>query len=99
MANATLLRIDESRQEVFVKGKRVFLTPKEFKVFLALKKTNRTLTRVQLLEHMCDGDESFEKDTRTVDQHVSHIRRKLRKYTNKPMIETAVTFGYKFVGA
>lgn len=89
-----LLKIDATRQEVFVNGRRIHLSPKEYRLLLALQKANRTLSREQLLEHICAGDESFDKDMRTVDQHVSHIRRKIKA----PIIETVTTFGYKFIG-
>ena len=88
------LRIDEARNEVFFNGKKTHLTAKEYRLLLALKKSNRTLSRIQLLEHVNDGDEGFDKDERTIDKIVSHLRRKI----GYGPISTVHTFGYRYDG-
>lgn len=100
MARTPLLRIDTDRQEVFVKGGRVHLTNVQFRILAALKKTNRILPRTALLEQIWDSDESFDKDPRTVDQHVSRLRSRLAaRARNVQFIETVLGVGYKYIGS
>lgn len=88
------LKINEDRQEVFIGDKKVYLRPKEYRILTVLKKSNRTLSRVQLIEHIHDGDQSFYKDLRTIDQHISRIRKKI----GERFIATVMTYGYRFDG-
>lgn len=100
MAPPPRLRIDEDRQEVFLGGARVTLTTVQYRVLVALKKSNRILSRTALLERIWDNDQSFDKDARTVDQHVSRLRQRLARHAKKTrLIETVLNVGYKYIGA
>ncbi len=102
MAKPLLLEIDEDRQEVFVRGKRVFITPMQLRIMVTLRKANRTLSRGQILEKLLAEipDEPIYKKNirdgksyqRTVDQHIARLRRKIKL----PIIETVTTWGYKW---
>lgn len=85
------LRIEVGGREVFAKGERVALTPKEFDLLVTLV-TNRgiVLTREQLLEQVWGF--TFLGDSRTIDVHVRQLRRKLDEACP---IQTVWGTGYK----
>lgn len=85
-----------TRFEVFVKERKVKLTPKEYDLLLYLvKHKNRILSREQLLSAIWDYD--YDAGARIVDVHISHLREKIEKNPKEPTyIKTARGFGYKF---
>lgn len=90
-----VLLIDEDRVEVFVRGKRVHVSPSQFRILVLLRDSNRTMSRNEILKRIHgDVDGQDEVYLRTVDQQVARLRRALRV----PVIETVTTFGYKFIG-
>jgi DNA-binding response OmpR family regulator len=68
--------IDTERFEVEIEGKKVELTPAEFKIlrFLAAGK-GRICTRQQILDYLWGNDKAV--IDRTVDVHIRHLREKL----------------------
>ncbi|HEX4047358.1 MAG TPA: response regulator transcription factor [Elusimicrobiota bacterium] len=87
--------IDFERHETTVKGEVVYLAPKEFAILKLLIEANgRVLSREQLLRLIWGHDEDVEIDTRTVDQHIARLRRKLRSAAER--IATVPNFGYQF---
>jgi phosphate regulon transcriptional regulator PhoB len=90
------LKIDFSTYEVFVRGKAVKLTLKEFELlrFLVLNPC-RVLNRDQLLDRVWGG-ETF-VTPRTVDVHIRRLRKAVEKDDRKPKwILTVRGVGYKF---
>jgi phosphate regulon transcriptional regulator PhoB len=90
------LKIDFSTYEVFVRGKPVKLTLKEFELlrFLVLN-PSRVLNRDQLLDRVWGG-ETF-VTPRTVDVHIRRLRKAVEKDDRKPKwILTVRGVGYKF---
>lgn len=85
------LTIVPERHEVFVKGERVNVTPKEFTILSALKSTNRTLNREELAAIGWPDQDVFDVDLRTVDQHIARLRRKI----GQSYIETVPKYGYR----
>jgi len=84
--------IDPARHQVSVNGKRVNLTPLEFKLLCTLmQRQGRVQTRDRLLSDVW-GYESM-IDTRTVDTHVRRLRVKLGKAAD--VIENVRGFGYR----
>ncbi|PYZ97235.1 DNA-binding response regulator [Alteribacter lacisalsi] len=81
--------------EVFLSGKALELTPKEFELLLYLvNHKGRVLTRDQLLNAVWNYE--FVGDTRIVDVHISHLREKIEPNTKKPVyIKTIRGLGYK----
>lgn len=70
------LVIDCDKYEVMVKGRKVSLTPTEFKILALLaSSTGRVQTREQILDHLW-GHEKAVID-RTVDVHIRNLREKL----------------------
>ena len=72
------LRVDWGTFVVTVKEKPVALTPKEFELLRGLVAAKgRVLTREKLLERVWGYDRAIEIETRTVDLHISQLRKKL----------------------
>jgi DNA-binding response OmpR family regulator len=87
--------IDPARHEVTVAGQPVELRLKEFELLLTLAQHQGiVLSREQLLNLVWGYD--FYGDTRTVDVHVAHLRKRLAGATVE--IETVVGVGYKLIG-
>ncbi|MBZ4422852.1 response regulator transcription factor [Myxococcus sp. RHSTA-1-4] len=88
-----VLRIDLQAHEVAVQGQPVELTRVEFALLAALARRPReAVTRQWLVEHVLDPER--EGTERTLDVHVSRLRRKLG-----PMhgVETVWGVGYRLV--
>jgi DNA-binding response OmpR family regulator len=86
--------IDIARHQVTVKGKPVRLAPKEFAVLRLLVEANgKVLSRDQMLESIWGHDKGMNFDTRTIDQHVARLRRKLG--AEGARIATVPNFGYQ----
>lgn len=88
------ISIDFERHEIRVKGKLAYLAPKEFAILKLLIEANgKVLSREQLLEMIWGHEKDMEIDTRTVDQHIARLRRKLRSEAER--ITTVPNFGYQ----
>ena len=88
------LTIDPARHEVTVAGRMVELRPKEFDLLLTLAEhRGLVLSREQLLDLVWGYD--FYGETRTVDVHVAHLRKRLAGSSVE--IETVLAVGYKLV--
>jgi two-component system, OmpR family, alkaline phosphatase synthesis response regulator PhoP len=86
------LTLDAARHEVSVAGSNVDLTLAEFNILRALAEApGRVLTRNQLLDRAL-GQDRFVLD-RTIDVHVSSLRRKLGPAGD--MVETVRGVGYR----
>jgi phosphate regulon transcriptional regulator PhoB len=90
------LKIDFSTYEVFVRGKIVKLTLKEFELLRFLvQNPSRVLSRDQLLDRVWGGETYV--TPRTVDVHVRRLRKAIEKDDSKPVwILTLRGVGYKF---
>lgn len=87
--------IDDEKHEVIKAGKKVELTLKEFELLkvLALSR-GKVLSRNILLDEVWGYD--YFGDTRTVDVHIRHIRKKIENDDKNPeYIETIRGIGYK----
>jgi DNA-binding response OmpR family regulator len=88
------LSIDPASREVRVGGEIVELRTQEFDLLMAFVEHKRmVLTREQLLKLAWGYD--YLGQTRTVDVHVAHLRKKIADSTVK--IETVTGVGYKLV--
>ncbi|MEJ5224605.1 MAG: response regulator transcription factor, partial [Anaerolineales bacterium] len=89
------LEIDPASREARVGQTRLDLRAQEFDLLLALAENRgRVLSREQLLQQAWGFD--FYGQTRTVDVHVAHLRKKLE--ASRVCIETVTGVGYKLVG-
>ena len=86
------LRIDRAAMTVDVDGRRIELTPTEYKLLLTLaERRGRVQARGHLLETVWEAAPDIQ--TRTVDMHVQRLRTKLGDAGD--LIETVRGFGYR----
>ncbi len=89
------LHVDWGKHVVRVSGKPIELTSKEFGLMRALiEAKGRVLSREMLLDRVWGYDRSLEIQTRTVDLHLSQLRRKLGQVASR--ILTVKSAGYRF---
>lgn len=87
------LTVDRNAHQVFINGKEITLTVKEFKILLKLiDNLGRVYSREQLLDDIWGFD--YYGDTRTVDSHVARLRTKLGDWGNLHL-KTVYGVGYK----
>lgn len=91
------LRVNPSTRIVVLGDKPVSLTAVEFDLLLCLAKApGRVKTREQLLEDVRDRD--YEVFDRSVDVHISALRKKLGDDPREPrFIETVRSVGYRLI--
>ena len=91
------LELDLPRRQVFVGGKPVALTAKEFEVLeLLASHPGWVYSREQIMRHLYGGGEFF-GEARAADVHVQHIRKKIETDPKNPRyVQTIRGFGYKF---
>lgn len=89
------LVVDNAKHQVYVAGQPVSLTPTEFKILSILASyPGRVYSRLQLVDAVLG--ESYEGYERSIDTHVSNIRRKIEKDPGEPKyIRTVYGVGYK----
>ena len=88
------LSIDVPRHLVMVDGKKIDLTPIEFKLLTILaERCGRVQSRERLLQDVWDYDSMI--DTRTVDTHVRRLREKLKNASR--FLDTVRGVGYRFL--
>lgn len=90
------LTISESQYRVWKQGEEIQLTPTEFKLLLTLAaKPGIVYSRLQLLQAALEDD--ILNDERTVDAHISRLRRKIENDPSQPnYVKTVYGFGYRF---
>ncbi len=87
------LKIDIKAHAVYINGKEVELTPKEYELLVYfIENKEIALSREQLLNKIWGYD--FYGDDRTVDTHIKTLRSHLGKY--RDLIKTIRGVGYKF---
>ncbi len=87
------LRADVTARLVFIDGKRVDMSPKEYDLFFyLLSNRNIALSREKLLCEVWGYD--FFGDARTLDTHIKLLRKSLGRYSN--YIVTLRGVGYRF---
>ncbi len=87
------LEVDMAGRNVYVDGKKVVLTPKEYELlFYFVKNKNIAISREKLLTDVWGFD--FYGDDRTVDTHIKMLRSNLGSY--RDFIVTLRGLGYKF---
>lgn len=89
------IKINLSTYEVYVNGTKANLTPTEFKVLATLlEKPGRVYSRLQLM-NIAVG-EAFVNYERSIDTHMSNLRRKLSELGSSASIQTVYGIGYRF---
>lgn len=90
------LRLDLDARRVEVKGEEIALRPKEFDLLARLVAgRGQAITREQLMNQV--WDENWSGSTKTLDMHVSSLRRKLAEHGEDPTtIVTLRGYGYRY---
>ena len=89
------LTVDFTGRLVYIDGKRVDMTPKEYDLFFYLVKNKGiALTREKLINEVWGYD--FYGDDRTLDTHITLLRKSLGEYSGT--ITTLRGVGYRFEG-
>lgn len=87
------LVIDREAHAVFVDGEEIYLSLKEYDLLLYLAENRgRTLSRENILNSVWDYD--YFGDARTIDTHITKLRKKLGPYGDK--LQTVRGVGYRF---
>ena len=91
-----LLSVDITERKIIVNGKRIKLTPREFRLFtLLVENAGRILTHKQLLEKVWGWE--YTDDLDYVRIYISHLRQKIEPDTSLPRyIITEPGVGYSF---
>lgn len=92
------IRLDRDARRVFVDDDEIELTSKEFDLLaLLMSRPGVTFTREQIMTDV--WDENWWGSTRTLDTHVSTLRRKLGDDSDPPSIVVTVRgVGFRFAG-
>jgi DNA-binding response OmpR family regulator len=95
------LVVDFRSRQSSVRGSRINLTPREFEILKALAaRRGDAVSRDDLLAVIWGLADDVEVSTRTIDQHVVALRRKLGDDAADPrIIETVYGHGYRLVAA
>jgi two-component system phosphate regulon response regulator PhoB len=89
------LRLDPATRRVTAQGKRVELSPSEFRLLhFLMTHPERVYTRAQLLDYVW-GDHVFIEE-RTVDVHIRRLRKALEPTGHDRLIDTVRGSGYGF---
>ncbi len=93
------LCLDPDRHQAVVDGRRIELTPSEFKLLLTLARTpGRVFSRFELINRVQGHD--YEGYERTIDAHVKNVRRKVEPDPGSPRwLQTVHGVGYRLAGA
>lgn len=91
------VRVDHLSRSARIYGENIDLTPVEFELLYQLTKSaGRVLSRDQLLDRVAGRD--YDVFDRSIDVHVSSLRRKLNDDPRSPkFIKTVRSVGYMFV--
>ncbi len=88
------LTLDKSLHKVMIENNEVDLTPQEFKILeLLLSFPNRVFSKQDIYDFA--WDEYFEGEDKTVNVHISNIRKKFKEYSNEEYIETVWGIGFR----
>jgi two-component system, OmpR family, alkaline phosphatase synthesis response regulator PhoP len=91
------ISVDFTKMAVNRNGEQILLTPQEFRLLKYLvQNPERVISRDEMLNQVW-GTENY-PSTRTVDNHVLRLRRKLEKDSGNPVhFQTVHAVGYRFV--
>ncbi len=94
--NLNEFRLLPEEREVFVKNKRLQLTPKEYELLLYfVVNKNRVLTRQSIAEHLWGDYIDMADRFDFVYTHLNNLRKKIKKAGGLDYIKTVYGIGYK----
>ena len=87
--------LDEEAKTITINSNKLHLTPSEYLILSTLiSNSNRVYSRAELAQLIYDnyfGD----IDDRGIDSHIYHIRKKIKTYEEKELIQTVRGMGYR----
>jgi two-component system copper resistance phosphate regulon response regulator CusR len=87
------LRIDTSAQTVNRDGRALSLTAREYALIEYLaRNADRVVSRSELTEHV--WDERYDSYSNVIDVHINHLRQKIDRESERPLIHTRRGVGY-----
>jgi len=91
------ISLDFQKYEATRKGKKLDLTPLEFRMLkLLIEKKGQVISRNDFLDHIW-GEDNVSVSFRTVDSHIANIRKKIEDDPSNPKhILSLRSVGYKF---
>ncbi|WP_434096084.1 winged helix-turn-helix domain-containing protein [Streptosporangium roseum] len=90
-----LVRVDATRHRAWLRGEPLRLPPKQFRLLaLLIRNAGRALSREEIMREAWDS--TWCGETKTVDMHISWLRRNLGDSATKPRYITTVRGGYRF---
>jgi len=96
-----LIKLDPSTREASARNQKLKLSPKEFDLLMYLfKNKERVVPRDELLSRVWNYRVDLNLNSRTVDTHVTRLRRKLQKAvgTESAVIVAVAKIGYRYLG-
>ena len=88
------LTLDEASFTVMVNDNEVQLTKREFQILaLLVSHPKRVFTKQDIYD--CAWNEIYIGEDKTINVHISNIRKKLKEFTDTEFIETVWGIGYK----
>ncbi|PYQ29382.1 MAG: DNA-binding response regulator [Acidobacteria bacterium] len=96
-----LIKLDPSTREASARNQKLKLSPKEFDLLMYLfRNKERVVPRDELLSRVWNYRVDLNLNSRTVDTHVTRLRRKLQKAvgTDAAVIVAVAKIGYRYLG-
>jgi DNA-binding response OmpR family regulator len=96
-----LIRLDPATREASANDQKLKLSPKEFDLLMYLfRNKERVVPRDELLSRVWNYRVDLNLNSRTVDTHVTRLRRKLQKAvgTDAAVIVAVAKIGYRYLG-
>jgi DNA-binding response OmpR family regulator len=92
------LTVNVANYQVFQGGEELFLTGIEFRLLvLLIKEPGRLVSRAEAMVAVYGN--TYDRDIRTVDSHIAHLRKKLGASSpNGPRIQNVYGLGYRLAG-
>ncbi|HVT45937.1 MAG TPA: response regulator transcription factor [Thermoanaerobaculia bacterium] len=97
-----LIRLDPSTREAEANHKKLQLSPKEFDLLMYLfRNRERVVPRDELLSRVWNYRVDLNLNSRTVDTHVTRLRRKLQQAVGNDaaVIVAVAKIGYRYLGS
>lgn len=88
------LTLNPSTREVFIDGKKIGLTLKEFRILeFFMAHPDEVIGRQKIIDHLWDA--SLDQFSRVMDVHINNLRNKLQLHKHGPTLETIRGIGYR----
>lgn len=90
------LTITPDSKRVLINGAELVCTATEYAIFELLMKNPDRIFSKRVLYELVTGEDYMQEDN-TMNVHISNLRRKIAKYTDRKYIETVYGMGYRLI--